>query len=119
MPDQIARKSKFSIEIYDTREGVELIVLGVPADTELEACQKVAEKKGYIWIGRSAQGGDGPCYAIDEAYFGMWNDKLEPDEYQNKLAAAIDMVRQGQSYEFRGLLELFEHDTLFVEYGEL
>lgn len=109
---------KFDIEIHDSNGDWIGIVRGVTAEDETEACKKVAEKKGYIWIGQMRDHPYSVRYAIDEAVYGWHNDKLEPEEYQGKLTADIESVRSGRAFEFHGLLELFETDTKIEDFEE-
>jgi hypothetical protein len=100
---------KYDIEIYDTREDKVGTVRNVPAETEQEACEKVAKKKGYLWIGPAhPESGLAGCFAINLQVYRAWNKDKTNKELKAELARDIESVRKGETDEFRGLFWLYE-----------
>ena len=101
------------IKIYDTKDGDDYVVKNVPAETLEEACKKVAEKKGWVWIGK-------PCdnislswnwYAVDKKVYEAFYKGKDYDFDED-----VARVKAGELEEFRGLYELFENDTESEEF---
>ena len=105
---------RFSIEIYDTREASSSIVRNVPASSIRAACKKIAEKKGYRWLGLDPS--KASYYAIDPEYVSDWYCvRRGSKSLRSKILSLIRLFASGVR-EFRGLLELFESDTLIEDF---
>lgn len=115
----------YDIEIFDTREDVLGVVRNVPADTVQEACKKVAEKKGWVWIGPAKQYPNDPCgYALNPEVWREWNDEEVRNgelfnrtelELERLMESEIQDVKDGKMDEFRGLYSLYEHEPRATE----
>lgn len=101
---------KFNIEIFDAAgENTVAIVKNVPAETEIEACQKVVEKRGFIQVGLLRN----TFYAIDPEYL----DDEDDDDWSFKTAVKemSERLLDGSDDEALGLMQLFGNDDQSIE----
>jgi len=101
----------FDIVLYDTREGEDGVVRGVPASSEEEACRKVAEKKGWRFV--KTKSGVG-FFAINPDYFLGWyfgGRETPPtaEEAEAAVSSHVEQVENEATDEFRGLYALHSY----------
>jgi hypothetical protein len=91
---------QYDIEVFDTREGTEAIVMNVFAMEPMEACYRVANKRGLVVVGE-----------IENQLFVMDQDcvakRLQSKDPTANLDDFKDAVLRGDVTEAYGLYTLF------------
>jgi len=130
----------FDIEIYDTREdtiGVAIgVVKGVKADSVAQACEKIAKKRGYTWLGADIGSlADGTtCWVFDPNYYGDACWVFDPNYYgwvfdpnyygDGKLLPLPEELTNFdpkvgvRGEECRGLYQMFEYEGVDEDWEE-